>query len=39
MYMKEFEMIQLFVQSQVSQQNFHECCEQATQRCVFQVRL
>ena len=32
----------LFVQSQVklvSQQNFHECCEQATQRCVFQVRL
>ena len=25
--------------SQVSQQNFHECCEQATQRCVFHVRL
>jgi hypothetical protein len=23
--------------SQVSQQNFHECCEQATQRCVFKV--
>ena len=25
--------------SQVSQQNWHEYCEQATQRCVFQVRL